>query len=150
MILRNDWWWSSSVAMSCLSFSPLRLGAYIWLYELLLKVAWQIINGLAASHFKHSWSAPPLASFKNCSSKDQQNEFEWLLNPQHIPMTGKIRQQIHHQNLLLNQTKRKNSLEGGWFFFSPKIAYHLFSSIMIIQRHMYLQKDANESRSNWV
>ena len=62
--------------------------------ELLLKVAWQIINGLAASHFKHSWSAPPLA-FKNCSSKDQQNEFEWLLNPQHIPMTGKIRQQIH-------------------------------------------------------
>ena len=141
---------SGNVMLVFLSFETWSI--HLALYELLLKVAWQIINGLAASHFKHSWSAPPLASFKNCSSKDQQNEFEWLLNPQNIPMTGKIRQQIHHQNLLLNQAKLAKILwvDGGWFFFSPKMAYHLFSSIMIIQRHMYLQKDANESRSNWV
>ena len=80
---------------ACLS--PLRLWVYIWLSELLLKVAWQIINGLAASHFKHSWSAPLLA-FKNLLLFKRSTErifMTLLLNPQRIPLTGKLRQQIH-------------------------------------------------------
>mgnify|MGYP006864031017 CR=1 FL=1 len=96
MILRNeenDWWWSSSVAMSCmsLSFEALSIHLAIWT---------TFKSSLTDHQWLHISSIPDLHHcllLKTCSSsKDQQNEFEWLfLYPQRIPMTGKLRQQIH-------------------------------------------------------